>query len=300
MKILIRVTIITLISISCSSDTRDKDQTPSRLRILTHNVWYGFTEAPERKKPWLAWMKDQDPDIVSLQELNEYTPQMLAEDARSYGHAYSVLLKQEGFPTGITSRYPIEDIKKVTEGFHHGLIRVRIQQVYYYVVHLHPSNWEFRNAEINKILQDIKNLPPGAEVILAGDFNTFSPVDSVYYSHNRLETFFKNRDVQFNEKNLNNGALDYSVILKVLDFGLIDLEGSLRKPSYEFSGSFPTLVEKEGEHGDQRRLDYIFASKNLSDKVKRAEIIVNDTTLHLSDHLPVIAEFLTNSPRTGE
>ncbi|GJM28615.1 MAG: hypothetical protein DHS20C17_12500 [Cyclobacteriaceae bacterium] len=278
-------------SCSCTSGAKEKDQAPSKLRVITYNVWYGFTKAPERKEPWLAWMKEQRPDVVSLQELNQYSPETLAADAKAYGHDYSALLKQEGFPTGITSRYPIEDIKRITEGFHHGLIRARIQQIYYYVIHLHPSNWETRKVEIDQILQDISSLPPNSKVILAGDFNTFSPLDSAYYKHNRLEPFFKDRDVQFNEKNLNDGTLDYSVIEEVMNFGLVDLEASLRKFTYKFTGSFPTLVEKEGEHGDQRRLDYIFTTKNLSNKVIRAEIISNDTTLYLSDHLPVMVDF---------
>ena len=75
-----------------------------------------------------------------------------------------------------------------------------------------------------------------------------------------------------------------------MDFGLIDLEASSRTPTYEFSGSFPTLIEKEGEHGDQRRLDYVFATKDVAKKVTRAEIITTDTALILSDHLPVIVD----------
>ena len=282
-----------LSSISCNSEKGEKKenkQTASNLRIVSYNVWYGFTIVPERKETWIAWMKEQDPDIVSLQELNEYTHEKLAEDAQRYGHQYSVLLKEEGFPTGITSRYPIEDIQRIREGFHHGLLRVRIEQIYFYIIHLHPSNWETRKSEINLILQDIETLPSDSKVILAGDFNTFSSLDSTYYSHGRLEPFFNDRDSLYGEKNLVKGELDYTVIQEVLDFGFIDLEASLRDPSFRFPGSFPTLVEKEGEHGDQRRLDYIFASKNLAGKVNRAEIITSDTALILSDHLPVLVD----------
>ncbi len=235
-------------------------------------------------------MNEQQPDIVSLQELNEYTPEKLAEDAKDYGHSYSVLLKEEGFSTGITSRYPIEDIQRTMEGFHHGLMRVRIQQIYFYVIHLHPSNWEIRKTEINHIIKDIEGLPPNSKVMLAGDFNTFSPFDSIYYSHGRLEPFFKNRDFLFDEKNLNNGKLDYTVIQDVLDFGLIDLEARLRTSSYRFTGSFPTLIEKEGEHGDQRRLDYVFVSRNMANSVTNTKIITTDTALILSDHLPVVVD----------
>jgi endonuclease/exonuclease/phosphatase family metal-dependent hydrolase len=245
---------------------------------------------PERKVSWIAWMNAQNPDIVSLQELNGYSPETLAEDARNYGHPYSVLLKEDGFPTGITSRFPIADVHRVSEGFHHGLLRVRIEGIYFYVIHLHPSNWETRISEIEQLLGDIASLPPESEVILAGDFNTFSPLDSAYYSHGRLEPFFNERDLLYGEKNLNKGQLDYSVIQEVLDFGLIDLEACKRNSSYGFAGSFPTLIEKEGEHGDQRRLDFVFATKNLAAKVTRAEIIIGDSTLLLSDHLPVLVD----------
>lgn len=275
---------------SCNSKKKEENKTSPNLRIITYNVWYGFSKVPERKKTWIAWINEQHPDIVSLQELNGYTDQKLAEDAKSYGHAYSALLKEEGFPTGITSRYPIEDIQRIKEGFHHGLMRVKIQGIYFYVIHLHPSNWETRKAEINLILWNIEALSPDSKVILAGDFNTFSPLDSVYYTHSKLEPFFNDRDLLYEEKNLNNGKLDYSVIQKVMDFGLIDLEGRMRSTSYNFPGSFPTLIEKEGEHGEHRRLDYIFASKNLVKKVTNANIITTDTTLILSDHLPVIVD----------
>jgi len=275
---------------SCDSKKKHSNQVSHHLKIISYNVWYGFTKVPERKETWLRWMRAQRPDIVSLQELNEYNPQKLAEDAKSYGHAYSTLLKEEGFPTGITSRYPIEDIQKTTEGFHHGLLRVKIGQIYFYVIHLHPSNWKTRKDEIRQILLNIDELPSDSQVVLAGDFNTFSPLDSVYYSHGRLEPFFGERDVLYKEINLNNGKLDYTVIQEIMDYGLVDVEASSRTSSYTFSGSFPTLVEKEGEHGDQRRLDYVFVSKNLVDNVAKAKIIANDTTLILSDHLPVLVK----------
>lgn len=293
-KITILLTAITILLAilfySCNSTNKGINEQSDHLKIISHNVWYGFTKVPERKEIWTAWMKTQDPDIVSLQELNEYTPEKLAEDAKNYGHDYSVLLKEDGFPTGITSRYPVDDIIKIREGFHHGLLRVRIKQIYFYVIHLHPSNRQARKQEIKLILRNIEELPAGSEIILAGDFNTFSPLDSIYYTHGRLEPFFNDRDSLYGEKNLNNGSLDYTVIREVMDFGLIDLEANWRTSSYAFSGTFPTLVKTEGQHGDQRRLDYFFASKSLADKVTTAKIIASDTSLILSDHLPIVME----------
>ncbi len=281
---------LTILIYSCNSGKKQVNQASQHLRIMSYNVWYGFSKVPERKKTWITWMNNQNPDVVSLQELNGYTEAKLAEDAKSYGHAYSVLLKEDGFPTGITSRYPIEDIYRIEEGFHHGLLRVKIQGIYFYVIHLHPSNWEFRKNEIDLILRDVEGLPPNSEVILSGDFNNLSPFDSASYAHGRLEPFFNERDKMYKEKNMNQGNLDYSVIQEVMDFGFTDLDANMRDSSYAFTGSFPTLIEKEGEHGDQRRLDYIFASEDLVKKVINARIIATDTSWILSDHLPVLVD----------
>ena len=276
---------------SCATPPKNDYTSTNHLRLITYNVWYGFTKLPERRETWITWMKQQKPDIVSLQELNEYTADRLAKDAARYGHNYSILLKEEGFPTGLTSKYPIEDTVRLLEGFHHGLIRAKIRDIFIYVVHLHPSNWEFRTREIRLIIDDMRKLPPGSDVILAGDFNTFSPADSIFYIHGKLEPFFEERDSIYAERNLHHGKLDYSVIQQVHDFGMRDLEAALRTSNYNFSGSFPTLILKEWDDGDNRRLDYVFATPGLANRAKRAEIIRNDTTLLLSDHLPVLVDF---------
>ncbi len=287
----ISILVLSIILYSCTTKNKDLGHTSSNFRLITYNVWYGFTKAPDRKDLWNHWMQEQMPDVVSLQELNEYTPEMLAQDAESWSHPYSVLLKEDGFPTGVTSKYPIQDVHRFMEGFHHGLLRVKIKDMFFYIIHLHPSNWETRNKEIDFIISDIQNLPRNAFVILAGDFNTFSPLDSVYYSQGRLAPFFHQRDVDYKEVNLKDGKLDYSAIGKLLDYGMVDLEEKMRSSDYEFTGSFPTLLEKEGEHGDQRRLDYVFVNKDLTNKVTKAVIIADETTLKLSDHLPVIVDF---------
>ena len=68
----------------CSEDQNNQAPIDSHLRLLTYNVWYGFTQVPERKPLWLEWMKNQKADIVFLQELNEYTPKMLDVVGKPY------------------------------------------------------------------------------------------------------------------------------------------------------------------------------------------------------------------------
>lgn len=266
------------------------DVSKSTLRIISHNVWYGFTKVPERKATWLQWMQDQAPDVVSLQELNGYTPAQLAEDAATWGHTYTALLKEDGFPTGITSRHPLEEVQRYTDGFHHGLLRVKIQGMYVYVIHLHPSNWQVRHREVDAILADMQRLNTDARIILAGDFNTFSRKDTADYRHGRLEPFFQARDEAYAEQNLNHMRLDYGVLDKLSAAQMTDTEHHLRTDDYHFTGSFPTSIEKEGEHGDLRRLDYVFISQNLKNSLQKAIIVSDDTTQFLSDHLPVCVD----------
>lgn len=271
------------------------DPVPSaRFRVVTYNVWYGFTKAAQRKQVWLRWMKQVNADVVSLQELNGYTDQQLREDAASWGHEHSVLLKQEGFPTGLTSRTPITQVKRLRDGFHHDLMRVETAGYTIYVVHLHPSNWEIRVRETQLLLDDVRSLPNGSRVILAGDFNTFSPLDADHYATLKdIEPFFARRDEKFKERNLRDGRLDDTPIQRLQAAGFVDQEARFREA---FSGTFPTRIAKQGEHGDRRRLDYLFTDRQLSATVTKAWSVVDEDTHQLSDHYPVIMELRRATP----
>ena len=60
---------------SCRLPRSQPATKPSReLKLVSYNVWYGFTKKPERKANYLKFMKAQALDVVSLQELNHYTP----------------------------------------------------------------------------------------------------------------------------------------------------------------------------------------------------------------------------------
>ena len=264
-------------------------QAGDRTRLITYNVWYGFTKNTDRKGDWLEWMRDQKPDVVSLQELNGYTLEQLQEDAAQWGHPYCALLKEDGFATGVTSRVPLEDVRRIRDGFHHGLMRVKTAGFYLYVIHMHPSNWETRGREIGLILTDVKTLPADASVVLAGDFNTFSTKDQKHYQdHAQLVPFFAARDQRFKERNLREGRLDYSVLDRLEAVGFVDLEAKFRS---SFQGTFPTQIDKPGDDGDARRLDFVFANAPIVKRCVDAFSVVDAATAKLSDHYPVIVDF---------
>ncbi len=269
------------------------------LKVVSHNVWYGFTKKPEpRHTDWLNWMKAQSPDVVSLQELNGYTPETLAADAEAWGHAHSVLLKTDGFPTGVTSRFPITDVKRIREGMHHGMIRCRIHGVWFYVIHFHPSDYARRIEEAAILKEDIRTLPnANPQIVLAGDFNGFSPADrDRYESDSQLVEFFQMLDQRDKGNNLNAGRLDYGGLEAILAQGFVDVIARARSKNGPWVGTFPTKLVRDENHGTDRRLDYIFVSPNLLDRVYEAKILRDSTTEGLSDHAPVTATIKITYP----
>lgn len=277
---------------------------PATIKVITHNVWYGFTKNPEpRHAHWLKWMTSEQPDVVSLQELNTYTQAKLSGDAKQWGHSYSVLLKQDGFATGITSRFPITDVARIRDGMHHGLLRCRIEGIWFYVVHFHPSDYARRVEEAALLAKDIEQLgEENPHIVLAGDFNGFSPVDRDHYASDpKLVPFFQRLDqTSQNARNLNRGQIDYGGIEAILKQGFIDVVANCRTPDQGFLGTFPTRLVSNEDHGTDRRLDYIFVSPNLLPRVMSAEILRTDVTEMLSDHIPVTATISLNSGAQGD
>ncbi|MFT5854271.1 MAG: exodeoxyribonuclease-3 [Verrucomicrobiales bacterium] len=268
-----------------------KDARP--LHILSHNVWYGFTKNPERKAQWMTWVSEQKPDILALQELNGYTHDKLQQDAKSWGHQHCALLKEEGFPTGLTSRFPITDIERIKDGFHHGLLRCKTAGFVVYVIHFHPSNWEFRIREAKLLLADVAKLTPAEQqrVILIGDFNGFSPKEKRHLEKGgELVEFFKKLDARDQSNNLNEGKLDYAGIQAFHDAGYIDLIHQRLEAKAPYPGTFPTKARPDEDMGRLRRLDYIFVTPSLARTVTSAKVIHGEASTRLSDHYPLRIE----------
>ncbi len=279
-----------IFSISFPLSTFCETQKERKIRVLTYNVWYGFTQKPERKSDWLAYVNSLKSDILALQELNGYTEDKLAQDAKSWGHAHTALLKEDGFPTGITSKFPIENLEKITDGYHHGMLSCKTGGLQIYVIHLHPGHWEIRHREIDLLLKTLKNHKTKEPVLLVGDFNTFSKHDKKYYDQTTdIIPFFRRLDQRWkSNRNLRNDRLDYSHLNKFEKAGYSDLIAERRE---KFIGTFPTKLRPNEDNGPARRLDYFFANSELSKKCKLAKYLVNPKTDLLSDHYPAVAEF---------
>ena len=120
------------------------------MKIISYNIEYGMrADTTAGKTIFSTWMRNQDPDIVCLQEANKFTQKSLEALAASYGHPYAVLQKEKGFPTAITSKYPIVNIMKVENNMWHGFVMGTINGYHIISLHLSPHRYESRQLDID-------------------------------------------------------------------------------------------------------------------------------------------------------
>ncbi|WP_158857319.1 endonuclease/exonuclease/phosphatase family protein [Lunatibacter salilacus] len=277
------------------------------LKVLSYNIWNGFDwgKDSEREKEMVKWLKEQNADVIGFQELNGFTPEKLEQLASQWGHPYTLLLKEEGYPIGITSKTPLEIKSRMLGGFWHGMLHAKTRDIDFVVVHLSPQDWQFRRSEAEIISTYIENVfmkNQQDKFIVMGDFNAHSPFDAGFDITNS-ETRKENQkadSLRFAEKGnaafqtLRNGAFDYSVMSRFLSLPLIDVVQLHIEEDQKTS--FPTPLVTGGMSSEQlekyqQRIDYILVSPYFETLCSHAEIINTGSPDGLSDHYPVVATF---------
>lgn len=269
------------IVMAITSITTLKAQT---FKVLSYNILEGMkTDTSKGKQLFVEWVKDKAPDVLALQECNGFTQQTLEALAASYGHNYAVIVKENGYPTGVTSRFPIVDIRKVNENMTHGFITASIHGYNFCILHLNPHKHLKRRSEIAQVLETLRLQHGDKNWLMMGDFNSLSPLDS----HRVAQTNFVQRQQEASLKNPNisnlaNGAVDYQVQQSILQAGFVDA-----------GLTYDRTVQKEtGKSGilSNTRIDYIYLSKDLAKKLQYCRFIYDDFTAKYSDHKPIIME----------
>lgn len=262
----------------------------SALRIITYNIYQGMRlDTTENKARFTEWVREQDPDVLALQEVKSVTQSELEDLARKYHHPYAVILKEGGSPVALTSKYPIVSVQRVAGNMHHGFILAKVRGFSIMVVHLSPFTFWKRREETDLILATVRSQSLGKKLVLLGDFNAVSPADSVYYKDGKLAVQKAEDGKKYDyHENLVNGQLDYEVIERVLNEGFSDVIETYR-PKYDHT--YPTGYGlKKYPYKEMQRIDYIFVSDSLIDHVTNAEIIKDSFTDFYSDHYPIMME----------
>ena len=255
---------------SISSQDRQDDVT--RFKIVCWNVLYGFNRG-KAVNTGSQWLSDQNPDVVALQELNGNTAKSFSKLAMGWGHVHSVILKERGFPVGLTSRMPIEVLERRIDGFHHGFLHCKTSGIHFFVVHF----WPGKEHEADVVLEKARSLvDSGERVVVLGDFNSNSRQDAEFL---KSSSAIKPR---------------YEVVDWFESHDFVDL---VRKHDRDakFSAPSPITIPRWSRDMDEikskrQRIDFVFAGPLLESNSTSATIVVNERVEKISDHYPVVVE----------
>lgn len=276
-------------------------QNGSKIKVITYNIYNGFDwgKEPTRQDSMAQWLIEQGADVIAFQELCGFTQEKLQNWAKKWGHNYAVILKEDGYPLGITSNKPIKIKTKMMGGLWHGLLHIETAGIDFLTVHLSPADWQFRKNEATIITDYLEKavIPIQKNYIVLGDFNANTPFDAEFdrKSPSLLSRMLKSDAKSEKHKNLHDGLFDYSVMSTFLAGRLIDV--CQRFVAEEKRYTFPTPIligtwqTAEEVRANKQRIDYILASPELAKKCISTSIYNSGMPDMLSDHYPVSAEF---------
>ncbi len=306
---------VVLLSVSCKQEQKQKT-----LRLLYWNIqngmWDGQNDNYDR---FVNWVKAQNPDVCvwceaqsiwltdsdkAMPKEDRYLEKNWGELAARYGHKYwGIGGHRDNYPQVITSKYPITYVDKivgeepdqvVTHGAGWATIEVNGKTVNIVTLHTWPASHAFRakDHEASKAenggdkyrameMKYICEHTIGTVLeakdqlwMMMGDFNSRSRVDNDKYG-------YADDDPKFLVHDYIREHTPYIDVIK-------------EKYPDEFKPS-------TGSKG--ARIDYVYCTKPLYDRITFADIIWDDYTTPIrdpqnlsnfwrpSDHLPIIVDF---------
>ncbi|MDR2087011.1 MAG: endonuclease/exonuclease/phosphatase family protein [Dysgonamonadaceae bacterium] len=277
----------TIILVGCLTMGLQPANGQTRFKILTYNILYGLQKDSLIQDRYTDWVKKIAPDILACQEMNYFTQKSMEKFAARYGHDYAVISKEDGFPTALSSGYPIVNVRKVVDNMWHAYIYARIRDIHVFVIHFSPHSLTKRRAEVKEILAHAALIPENEKIVIMGDFNSLSGDDAPFYSRKYLELRQKSETENAHIRNLDQGKLDFSVIQSLKDAGFKD---AYRLFHSNFTVSCPTKKYSENQT-EGSRIDFMWLNPTMAKYAVRAEYIYDADTDMMSDHYPLLVEF---------
>ena len=268
--ILFLLSLFVFTSANAQNLERDWCTDRQKIKIISYNIMDGFSNGADKDRiaRFTAWVKEQSPDVLALNELCGFTEAKLKELAAGYGHPYAAIVKENGYPVGLTSKTPIQVIDRKIDGYGHGLLHCKVLNMDFLVTHLNPSDRLKRKKEADNIVNYITDNRL-TDCLLMGDMNAHSPFDA-----------------SWTDEHLEN----YAVISTFMAASLHDICYMFTADAQRYS--YPTRILVSSPKGEalrcqQERIDFIFVTDSLRPNCVDAEIYNGSDTDYLSDHYPV-------------
>ncbi len=301
---------------------KNKKTPDNRLRVLYWNIQNGmWSDQGNNYDSFVEWVAEQKPDVCiwaeaqsnyqtgsaeKLASRDRYLVDNWGELAARYGHGYCYVGgHRDNFPQAITSKYPIENVARivgtqpdsvVSHGAGWARIEVNGSVINLVTVHTWPQAYSFnaatteerdasravnggdkyRRMEMEYVCKHTIESVPGSDEqmwLMAGDFNSRSRLDNWFYKYPEDDT----------------KLLVHDYILQSTPYVDIIAE--------KYPGEFKSST------GGQSRIDFIYCTPPLCERIVWTDIIVDGYTKpvrdgqglsnfwHPSDHLPIMVEF---------
>lgn len=276
--------------------------------VLNYNILVGFRNGASQDEG-VAWIREQNPDVVALQELSGWDEAKLREIAALWGHDHVAVLKEGGFNLGVTSRNPLQLVERRTKDFHHGMLHVQVDGVDLIVTHLWPGlrSEQLLEAQIVRAAVEAA-FTAGREVLLVGDFNAHSAADQSMLAgqqpliDRRTPADDKRPE---GEKFIVEGEFIFDIMQWILDGPVVDLARVQFDRDYPQASidqqltlaTFPSRVlghaaTVASQRGFLERIDFMLATPGLASQCIDARVKRDDPRLErISDHYPTVARF---------
>lgn len=250
----------------------------ARLSLINWNTYHLF-DHQQHLPPAAAWLAEQAPAIVALQEVLHCDHEKLRELASTWGHDHAVMHKESGYPVALTSNEPIEVVECRTKGFHHGYLHARTHGFDVLVVHFWPGKVH-EPEHVAALAQQLRD--QGRPVLIVGDFNSEIRHDEDYLQqHGHLGNVVAGQR-----------RFDYRITDCFLDLGFVDVTHQ-HAPDAHYTFGSPALIPKWRKnmtevHTARRRIDFVFADARTAARSLSANVLSNDDTVGTwSDHYPL-------------
>ena len=255
------------------------------MRLMTYNILNG---GEDRFGSIIKVISNENPDFLVINEANGFEKdenQKLNKFSEEIGlpNFKLVLSGEYDYHTAVFSKYPFKEVKEIKPLRNAGIlvvIETELGEISIIGVHLSPYTEDSRALEIDSILNQQKQYP---NRILVGDMNSLSAGDD--YNKEIIKGF---NDTQL-KKFTTDGKFRFDVINKINSLGYVDTAVVLGKQK---EATVPTKTNQDEAHLVNMRVDYIFFSNPLRDKLKSYSVIKNNLTEKASDHYPVIVEII--------
>ena len=249
------------------------------MKIISWNV-NGIRAAI--KKGFLDFVKNENPDILCLQETKAH-PEQVDMNMSAYPYHYWNSAEKKGYSgTAIFSKTKPISVKNdigIAEHDNEGRVITAEYDNFYLVTCYTPNSkrgllrLDYRGKWDDDFRKYLKELEKTKPVILCGDLNV---------AHNEID--LKNPE---SNRNKTAGFTDQEreKLTTLLDSGFIDTYRKLYPDKIEYSWWSYMFSARQKNIG--WRIDYFIVSNILMNSVKDASIL---TEVHGSDHCPVVLE----------